>query len=142
MATNKLNLDISQVLNVTCRRGDTVAIDITFRDSSNANSIIPIDTGYEFHMQIRADEFDDNYSTPLLSDTASGAGVYGTIGLDKDTNGTNGVLKITIDDSAMKNIPSGRYKYDLQAFQVASSSTQTWVRGSFTVKEDVTHHAG
>lgn len=142
MATSKINLDISQVLNISCRRGDTVAIDITFRDTSNSNSIIPIDTGYDFHMQVRADESDDASDTPLLSDNSSGTSVYGNIDLDVTTSGTDGILKITIPDTAMRDIPAGRYKYDLQARQTASATTQTWVRGNIIVKEDVTHYAG
>jgi len=133
-----VNTDIAQTLDITCRRGDTFAIDITFRDSSNANATIPIDSGYTFHMHVRSSDEDDS-NTPLLSDTVSGSGVYGDIALDTTAGGSIGKLSITIDDTPMKGIPGGNYVYDIQAAK-DDSSIQTWVQGSFLVNEDVTHY--
>lgn len=133
-----INTDIAQTLDITCRRGDTLALDITFKDTSANNATIPIDTGYEFNMEVRTSGTEDSGS-PLLSDTNSpGTGVHGEISLDAATSGSTGVLKVTISDSAMASIPSGSYVYDIQAIQQASSTTTTWVKGAFNVNEDVT----
>ena len=134
-----INTDIAQTLDITCRRGDTLALDITFRDSSTSdNSFIPIDSGYEFNMQVRT-AATDNSSSPILSDEGStGTGTAGIISLDAATSGSNGILKVTIPDTAMANVPGGNYVYDIQAVQPSSETTTTWVKGGFTVNEDVT----
>lgn len=134
-----INTDIAQTLDITCRRGDTLALDITFRDSSTTdNAFIPIDSGYEFNMEVRTTAT-DNSSSPILSDVNSpGTGTAGAIELDATTSGANGILKVTIPDTAMANVPGGSYVYDIQAIQTSSETTTTWVKGSFTVNEDVT----
>ena len=78
-----INTDIAQTLDITCRRGDTLALDITFRDSSTSdNAFIPIDSGYEFNMDVRTTA-SDNSSSPILSDENSpGTGTAGIISLD------------------------------------------------------------
>ena len=129
-----INTDIAQTLDITCRRGDTFAVDITFRDSSNANATIVLDSGYTFHMHVRSSDEDDS-NTPLLSDSASGTGVHGTITL---TAGADGKVSVLIDDTSMKNIPGGEYVYDIQAAK-ADGTIQTWVKGVFLINEDVTH---
>jgi len=134
-----INTDIAQTLDITCRRGDTLALDITFKDSSTTdNAFIPIDSGYEFNMDVRTTA-NDNSSSPILSDENSpGTGTAGIISLDATTGGASGVLKVTIPDTAMANVPGGNYVYDIQAVQTGSETTTTWVKGSFTVNEDVT----
>jgi hypothetical protein len=129
-----INTDIAQTLDITCRRGDTFAVDITFRDSSNPNTTIVLDSGYTFHMHVRSSDEDDS-NAPLLSDGASGTGVHGTITL---TPGANGKVSVLIDDTSMKNIPGGEYVYDIQAAK-DDDTIQTWVKGVFLINEDVTH---
>lgn len=135
---SSINTDIAQTLDITCRRGDTLALDITFKDTSSNDAIIPIDSGYEFNMEVRTSGA-DNGSSPILSDANSpGTGTAGTITLNSADLGSTGVLKVTIPDTAMANVPSGTYVYDIQAVQDASGTTTTWVKGGFTVNEDVT----
>jgi hypothetical protein len=137
MAT--INTDVAQTLDITCRRGDTFAIDITFRDSSNDNTAIPITSpGYDFHMHVRAS--DQDQGTPIIGDDVSGAGSAGNATLDNDTAGISGKLSIVIPDDVMINVPGGNYVYDIQAAK-SDGSVQTWVKGAFTVNEDVTHYA-
>lgn len=135
---SSINTDIAQTLDITCRRGDTLALDITFKDVSDSNATIPIDSGYEFNMEVRTSGA-DNSGSPILSDANSpGTGTAGTITLNAADSGSTGVLKVTIPDTAMANVPSGTYVYDIQAIQTTSSTTTTWVKGGFTVNEDVT----
>ena len=135
---SSINTDIAQTLDITCRRGDTLALDITFKDVSDSNATIPIDSGYEFNMEVRTSG-GDNSASPILSDDNSpGTGSAGTITLNVSDAGSTGVLKVTIPDTAMANVPSGTYVYDIQAIQTVSETTTTWVKGGFTVNEDVT----
>lgn len=135
---SSINTDIAQTLDITCRRGDTLALDITFKDVSDSNATIPIDSGYEFNMEVRTSGA-DNSGSPILSDANSpGTGTAGIITLNVDDAGSVGVLKVTIPDTAMANVPSGTYVYDIQAIQTTSATTTTWVKGGFTVNEDVT----
>jgi len=127
-----INTDISQTLDITCRRGDTLAIDINFKDSSQSNAAIDISSGFTFQMQVRSSDLDD--STPLLGDDTSGVGTHGKILL---TPGASGKLTVLIEDGPMKSIPSGNYVYDIQASK-NDRSVQTWVKGDFIVNEDVT----
>jgi len=131
---SSINTDIAQTLDITCRKGDTFAIDITFRDSSSNLAPIAIDSVFSFQMQVRSS--DQDTGTPILGDSTSGTGSAGEITL---TPGANGVLAVTIDDSVMKLVPSGNYVYDIQADK--SGAIQTWVKGSFVVNEDVTDYA-
>jgi len=128
-----INTDIAQTLNITCRRGDTLAIDINFKDSSQSNAAIDISSGFSFQMQVRSSDLDEA-TTPLLGDETSGDGTHGKITL---TPGSSGKLSVLIEDGPMKSIPSGNYVYDIQASK-NDGSVQTWVKGDFIVNEDVT----
>jgi len=143
----KVNLDIAQTLNITCRRGDTFSLDITLKDSSGAALQLDRDD-YEFIMQVRTSAFADGKDGIILSTPAhvpsgatSGSGFIGFIeamsGVDVPaTNVTDeGVVSIKISDSTMRDMRSGRYTYDLQ--YIAKSVHTTILTGSFVVNEDV-----
>ena len=131
-----INTDIAQTLDITCRRGDTLAIDINFKDSTAASSAIDISSGFTFQMQVRNTALETG--TPILGDDTSGTGSAGSISL---TPGASGKLSILITDDVMKDVPGGDYVYDIQAAKDGDGSIQTWVKGSFTVNEDVTIYA-
>ena len=131
-----INTDIAQTLDITCRRGDTLAIDINFKDSTAASSAIDISSGFTFQMQVRNTALETG--TPILGDATSGTGSAGSISL---TPGASGKLSILITDDVMKDVPGGDYVYDIQAAKDGDGSIQTWVKGSFTVNEDVTIYA-
>ena len=49
---NKVNLDVSEKLDITCRRGDTFSITLTLKDSNG--TAIELDTlGYKFLMDVK-----------------------------------------------------------------------------------------
>lgn len=131
-----INTDIAQTLDITCRRGDTLAIDINFKDSTAGSSAIDISSGFTFQMQVRNTALETG--TPILGDSTSGTGSAGSISLEP---GSDGKLSILITDNVMKDVPGGDYVYDIQAAKDGDGSIQTWVKGSFTVNEDVTIHA-
>ena len=50
---NKVNLDVSEPLDITCRRGDTFSLTLTLKDSSG--SAIQLATlGYEFIIDVKS----------------------------------------------------------------------------------------
>ena len=131
-----INTDIAQTLDITCRRGDTLAIDINFKDASAANNPIDIASGFAFQMQVRNTALETGQ--PILGDETSQTGSAGAISL---TPGANGTLSILITANVMKDVPGGDYVYDIQVAKEGDNSVQTWVTGSFTVNEDVTIYA-
>ena len=152
----ELNLDISQELNITARRGDSISFDLTFNgDSGPLNFTSDGSEGsptYAFKMQVRTSADDDGEDTPVLATQENdveplrqtGAptttGATGLITVDIATGGAQGKVNFSIDSSAMKTVFSGVYVYDIEYCKTTANvlEKQTWVRGSFTVNEDVT----
>jgi hypothetical protein len=125
MAT-QINLDIAQRVDITCRRGDTFVLELTFKDEDGV--AIDISSGYSWKMQVKD------------SDTSDVALLNGN-SIDDNANDfafsgdNNGVLTITATASVMATISGGSYVYDLQSSQGAVVTT--WMFGKFTVNEDV-----
>jgi len=120
MAT--VSTDIAQTLDITHRRGDTLLLNINFKDSSG--TALNID-GYTFKMEIRRENTDDVVSGALISTSP-------TI----SSAATNGIILINVPYTDMIGLVGGEYVYDIQASN--SSGIQTWVTGEFLVEEDVT----
>jgi hypothetical protein len=125
MAT-QINLDIAQRVDITCRRGDTFVLELTFKDEDGV--AIDLSAGYNWKMQVRET---DTSSTALLDGNSNddNANDFGF------TGDNNGLLTITSAASIMAGIEGGLYVYDLQSAQGAV--VITWMFGKFTVNEDV-----
>ena len=147
----KINLDIAQKLNITCRRGDTFSLDVTLSDS-NGDKLSLISGGYQFIMHVRTNAYADGAEGLILSailgqpDVSGQASFVGNIeemNYLSPTNITNsGVVSIKVADTTMRKVPSGRYVYDLQ-YIITDPNTDaithtTILTGSFVVNEDVT----
>ena len=146
---NSVNLDISQQLDITCRRGDSFVLHLTFTDGTN-----PINLGinnpdagttanYSFSMDVRESDTDDGAQAVLSTDATSVAqGLTRPLAVTTQDDGTTGKVQITVSASVMAEIVGGSYVYDFQAEQLDSSGNiikiETWLFGSFTVNEDVT----
>ena len=115
----KVNTDISQTLNITCRRRDTFSLNINVTDADDDDFDFTTHTG---KMEVR----DEAGGTVLLTLQTGGSGI--TL-----TDGLIALLK----DAATMNIAAGEYVYDLQVIY-PDASVKTWFRGTFTVSEDVT----
>ena len=152
----KVNLDIAQDLNITCRRGDTFNLSVTLKDSSGTGLLLK--TGkYQFIMQVRDNAFQDGAEGLLLCTVKgqpAGADPAGIIqamesdGTDAGTTNVNdqGEITIFISDTVMRSVPSGRYVYDLQ-YVIPSATAEgndthtTILKGAFVVNEDVSEFA-
>lgn len=125
MATS-INLDVSNRVDITTRRGDTFALELTFKDENG--DVIDLSSGYEWMMQVR----EADTSTSALLDGDSTNNTANDFGFTADSNG---VLIINASAAVMSTIEGGIYVYDLQSSQGATVTT--WIYGIFKVNEDV-----
>jgi hypothetical protein len=155
---NKINLDVSERLDITCRKGDTFRFQITISNSENTSKEdLTLD---KFSMQVRGkanqegltglllstnpeqvsvDSGPDNPALPLKGITLT-PGVI-PISLDRGSNvvssATYGVLSISVDANLMSDVVSGRYVYDIQRSSNLSGEQKTILQGNFTVNDDI-----
>ena len=143
----KVNLDIAQKLNITCRRGDTFRLSLTLKDA-DGDPLTLVTSSYQFAMQVRDSAKSDGETGLILST------VYGRpINADPNTTGTieamgpeetdnindAGIVNIIIPDTVMRAVPSGRYVYDLQ-YVINDTTHTTILEGAFVVNEDVSEY--
>lgn len=152
MASKKVNLDIAQTLNITCRRGDTFELALTLKDDGG-QSLNMLTNNYKFIMQVRNDAASQGAGGLILSTlygrpadaTASTATIeeMGTTSVDGLTgnNLTQDKATIKVPASVMRDIAPGRYVYDLQYTSGADGAFhRTLLKGSFVVNDDVAHY--
>jgi len=146
---SSVNLDISQQLDITCRRGDTFVLRLTFTDGTN-----PIDLGqtdpdagtvanYSFSMDVRESDTDDGAQALLSTDeTSVASGLTRPLTVTILNDGSAGEVELKVEADVMAQIPGGSYVYDFQANSINNSQSitkiETWLFGAFTVNEDVT----
>ena len=149
----KVNLDVAQTLNITCRRGDTFQLNMTLKDSEGVPLVLDGSVGnngaYTFAMQVRESAFQDD-GTGLIASTTEGVPADASSGsyvlINEIKGSSSGAISIFIPATEMQKIASGRYVYDLQSVNPASAGSdfndvdvvKTILRGSFVVNEDVT----
>ncbi len=149
----KVNLDVAQTLNITCRRGDTFQLNMTLKDSEGTPLVLDggndSSNAYKFAMQIRESAFQDG-GQGLIASTTEGVPADAANGsyilINKIDGNGSGAISVFIPASEMVKIPSGRYVYDLQYINPGAAGSdfnnvdvvKTILRGSFVVNEDVT----
>jgi len=131
---NRVNLDVSERLDITCRKGDTFSLTVTMKDSSG--TALPLATdSYSFLMQV--------WSSKKSKDP-----VLGSINLGKKVDNSfeafvlddSGNVTVTATATTMRNIKPGKYTYDLQYTLPTTSGVDTHttvLRGAFTVNDDI-----
>ena len=67
---SKVNLDISEKLDITCKSGDTFSLGLLLKDSSGT-AITLSTSNYEFFLQVRGAKNSRSGSRPLIMGTAS-----------------------------------------------------------------------
>tara|TARA_R110000803_G_C11738853_1_gene290733 strand:+ start:24 stop:383 length:360 start_codon:yes stop_codon:yes gene_type:complete len=115
---NKINLDNSTRVDITCRKGDTFTLEFTFSDDTG--SAIDLTT-YAWKMDVKET---DTSSADIIADSSF---TY--------NGNAQGVLTITATATVMAAVEGGLYVYDLQSTQ--AGAVKTWVYGLFTINEDV-----
>ncbi len=144
MATKKVNLDESQRLDITVRRGDSFSLVITFKNS--AGTALALTTlGYEWQMEVRTPQNNQLLSSMVLASSNTLGTTQmtsaGNVALLEDfVTDDDGKLTISAGYLAMKEVPQGVYVYDLQYKDQSTSpnTVKTVLRGNFIVNPDVT----
>lgn len=152
---NQINLDRSQRVDITCKRGDTFKLNLELKDDDGVAVVLGNDqdsnlTDYYFYkMEVREVDTDDV--------DGSGAGGYILQSNGVISTTTNGEVTFTIthDNMGGSNLSSGLYVYDIQQKVVSDlgdddaeggsgadadtiDSVETLLYGLFKVVEDVT----
>mgnify|MGYP003120325866 FL=1 len=144
MATKKVNLDESQRLDITVRRGDSFSLVITFKNSSGT-ALALTTLGYEWQMEVRTPQNNQSLSSMVLASSNTLGTTQltsaGNVALLEDfVTDNDGKLTISAGYLAMKQVPQGVYVYDLQYKDQSTSpvTVKTVLRGNFIVNPDVT----
>lgn len=143
----QLNLDNSQRLDITCKRGDDFVLQLNLKDENDAvidlGNVSSTSNGY-LKMEVRTtDTYDTGATTSedvnIILSTVSEATVSTELprGIDPTSvNASTGDYKLSVSAADMKIVPSGLYVYDIQITN--NSIVQTILYGVFKVNEDVT----
>ena len=151
---SSVNLDTSDILNITCRKGDTFSLTINLKDSSGTALTLST-SNYDFLMQVKSETTNKrtrSVHSSLILGTSSAAkknqvrvrssiNVSGNLNFEVPTVDDNGNVTIEASADTMSKVPSGTYSYDLQYILPSSSGLDTHrtvLRGTFTVNPDVT----
>lgn len=130
---NKVNLDTSERLDITCRQGDTFSLTVTLKNS--ADTAITLSTlGYSFLMQV----WGGNSSEPIIGSPNLGKSVKKSF--ESFVIDDSGNVTISATAATMKDVPSGVYIYDLMSVLPSSTVADTHttiLRGNFTVNPDI-----
>lgn len=159
-----INLDTSQRVDITCRKGDTFELSLTLKDNASTPASV-VNENDSFKMEVRAsDDSNTAYGTTagdtndniILSTldpkTDGGDLTAGTKEITvKDSSGvdlphadggsaivTDGIVKFAVTSAIMATRPAGLYVYDIEMTDAsASNKVTTLIYGTFKINEDV-----
>ena len=145
---SKVNLDVAEKLDNTCRRGHTFSLTLTLKDSSD--TALQLSTlGYEFFMNVKSNEKDSSGERFVIasSSTASQKSPTSSRLTDDqvqklagiftfDDASDSGTVVLNASAASMASFPVGWFSYDIQ--QLVGGVRTTILRGSFKVNEDIT----
>lgn len=145
----KVNLDVSESLDITCRRGDTFLLTLTLKDSSGV--AIQLSTNaVGFIMDVKSasskrvkgvkDRFTiaSSVGSPSVSDGPSLNTEQKrllTNAFEFQDASDDGTVNIVVPATTMEVFPVGVFAYDIQ--QKVGDVVTTILRGSFVVREDI-----
>lgn len=150
---SKANLDVSEKLDITIKRGDSFELYLNFKDSAGANLPLLTDN-YDFIIQVKTSLNNQigGSATPQRRTLLAGSALTESqtqgvataqeaeapIFVFEDIDDLGNVVLRSTAESTSK-LPVGRFVYDLQ-YKVLISGFQkvtTVLRGNFTIKEDI-----
>ena len=156
---SSVSLDTSEVLNITCKKGDTFSITLTLKNS--AGTALTLSTSnYEFLMQVKSETLsrrNKKVSSSLVLSTPNAAAknqkrvgkgpntkplnVTGELNFEAPTVDDSGNVTIEASADTMSQISSGTYSYDIQYILPSTTGLDTHktiLRGRFVVNADIT----
>jgi hypothetical protein len=141
----QLNLDNSQRLDITCKRGDDFVLQLNLKDENDAViDLGDVSVSGNLKMEVRTtDTYDAGATTSedvnIILSTVNEATTSTELprGIDPTSvDASTGDYKLSVPSADMKVVPSGLYVYDIQ--MTNNSTVQTILYGVFKVNEDVT----
>jgi len=145
----RLDLDISEKVAITTRRGDSFDVTLTFYLGEEAAGNEDSLDGDLFLMEVRDKASSDANEGLIMSSTGDNVITTSATtlpssnfsmeisGSQSNDAGVNNQLTIRCSAALMELIQSGRYVYDLQRYNTSSEEQKTILRGPFRVVEDV-----
>lgn len=147
----KLNLDTSERLDITCKRGDSFSLELTLKDT--AGQALPLESDdYKFQMQVRLPRTQSTQvaskGLPEKTSLVIGTSESSPIAVEKAEDSKSFSIPVKNDDgqvqiyataSTMATIAPGRYIYEIQ-YSLNPGDTEevkTILKGSFVVVDDV-----
>jgi len=130
MATT-INLDTSQRVDITCRKGDTFSLRLTVTNESASAAFAASDV---FLLQVRDSDTGDADSNIIQNASDVDFSISKTANA---TDVTNTYVDLTLTADTMKTMPSGLYVYDVEQKAATDSSVKTLIYGTMKVNEDV-----
>lgn len=117
---SSVNLDISKRVDITCRKGDSFVLQVTFTQDDGTPLII---TDHVFKMRV----------------TESDISATSIIDFNNFTYTVTGgnVLTVAATYSFMETVQSGLFVYDLQSKDTVADIVKTWIWGVFKINEDI-----
>jgi len=141
----QLNLDNSQRLDITCKRGDDFVLQLNLKDeNTDAIDLGDVSNTSNLKMEVRtSDDYDTGATTSedvniILSsvESATVSDEFPRPISPTSVDEANGDYKLSVTADNMKLVSSGLYVYDIQI--INNSLSQTILYGLFKVNEDVT----
>lgn len=130
MASN-INLDTSQRVDITCRKGDTFSLRLTVTDADDAANF---ENGHIFRMEVR----DSDTGDPVANTADPAVNFTITVTADDD-DVTAKYVDLTLSADTMKTMPSGLYVYDVeQKTDDTTPVVSTLIYGTLKINEDIT----
>src|SRR5210317_77692 len=142
---HQLNLDNSQRLDITCKRGDDFVLQLNLKDeNTDAIDLGDVSNTSNLKMEVRtSDDYDTGATTSedvniILSsvESATVSDEFPRPISPTSVDEANGDYKLSVTADNMKLVSSGLYVYDIQI--INNSLSQTILYGLFKVNEDVT----
>ena len=130
MAT-KINLDTSERVDITCRKGDTFSLRLNI---TNADDTVGFTAGDVFLMEVR----NSDTGTPVANTSDPVVQFVMEVTADSD-DVTAKYIDLTLAATTMKTMPSGLYAYDIE--QKSGAVVTTLIYGTVRVIEDVSETA-
>lgn len=146
--SSKVNLDVADRLDITCRQGDTFELILTLKDSAGTALALATDS-YSFLMQVRSNAVFRSRTARVKNASEGivigsvGAGDAGPVNFEFKDIDDSGNVTISLSASDMRKVDPGKYKYDFQYIKPRTSGDlhKTLLRGNFTVNSDISKSA-
>ena len=135
---NNVNLDVSEILNITAKRGDSFSLTVTLKDS--AGTALTLSTSnYEFFFIVKQPTSGRSTAQPLT--VLSTPNVSGSKNTFEDTVvDDSGNATFTASSQVMSKIASGSYSYEIQ-YRLPSTTGvdeyKTVLKGAFNLNTNI-----